>query len=331
MALSIPKSKNSAQSVNSFAQDVDAGLSADKKFIPPKYFYDTRGDQLFRDIMALPEYYLTRAEHGILTNYRQELLDHFSRLGPFGLYELGAGDGMKTKVLLRHFTAGGARFEYLPIDISRNALSGLVRSLAAEFPNLAINPMAGDYFSVLSGISQSKKRKVVLFLGASIGNFEFADALDFLKELRNSLSKDDLLLTGFDLKKNPHEILSAYNDSKGITRDFNLNLLRRINSELGADFDLSQFSHYPTYDPLTGEAKSFLVSQIRQQVRVTALGKTFDFAEGEAIHTEISRKYSLAEIDLLAELSGFVPVRNFSDPKNRFVNALWKRSKNQRI
>ncbi len=308
-----------------FLRDVEAGLSADDKFLPPKYFYDATGDMLFRQIMALPEYYLTRSEHGILSNYRDDILRHFATDGPFDLIELGAGDGMKTKVLLRHFIAQKANFRYLPIDISANALNLLTHSIALEFPQLPVSPIAADYFEALQALQDTGSKKAVLFLGASIGNFTFEEALNFLQKLHASLTPGDVVLIGFDLKKNPAEILAAYNDSQGVTRDFNLNLLHRINRELGGNFEVNNFRHYPLYDPQTGEAKSFLVSQRNQSVTIGAPAKTFQFKDGETIHTEISRKYSLPEIDLLADLSGFQTARNFTDPKNRFVNALWKR------
>ena len=308
-----------------FRDDVAQGLGSEPKYLSPKYFYDARGDQLFTQIMSLPEYYLTRTEHGILSNFSENLLMEFSRAGSFTLVELGAGDGLKTKVLLRHFTSRSARFKYAPVDISSNALSGLVRSISAEFPLLNVTPLPGDYFSALERMKRDSSPKAVLFLGASIGNFPFDQALAFLNGLHDSLSDGDVALIGFDLKKNPHEILAAYNDKNGVTRDFNLNLLARINRELDGEFEMENYSHYPLYDPQSGEAKSFLVSLKRQSVRIGKLNKTFRFEEGEAIHTEISRKYSLSEIGLLAELSGFTPIRNFTDPKNRFVDVLWKR------
>lgn len=312
-------------SIEQFMRDVDAGLSADEKSIPPKYFYDATGDLLFRKIMALPEYYLTRTEHGILSNYRHEILNGFASEGHFDLVELGAGDGLKTKVLLRHFIGQKANFSYLPVDISANALNLLAHSIASEFPQLSISPIAADYFDALNRLQDGESKKAVLFLGASIGNFTFEQALEFLQQLHASLSPGDVVLIGFDLKKNPAEILAAYNDSQGVTRDFNLNLLHRINRELGGNFEADNFRHYPLYDPQSGEAKSFLVSQTDHSVTIGALGKTFHLKDGETIHTEISRKYSLPEIDLLADLAGFSVIRNFTDPKNRFVNTLWKR------
>ena len=316
--------QNSPGTDSQFMLDVDTGLSAERKFLPPKYFYDAIGDRLFRQIMALPEYYVTRTEHGILTHYREQLLKHFAEDGPFTLVELGAGDGMKTKILLRHFSGSKARFKYAPVDISGNALARLVSTVSAEFPMLDMAPFRGDYFAALQAIRKDRTRKAVLFLGASIGNFDFKEALAFVQDLRQSLSSGDVVLIGFDLRKNPHEILSAYNDAAGVTRDFNLNLLTRINRELGGNFDLGNFIHYPTYDPGSGEAKSYLVSVVKQSVTIEKLNKTFHFDEGETIHTEISRKYTPAEINLLAELSGFEQIENFSDPKNRFVDVLWK-------
>ena len=310
--------------ISQFAKDVAKGLSQRPKRLSSKYFYDEIGDKLFQDIMAMPEYYLTNAEYEIFENHKADILNLFEGKA-FDLIELGAGDGTKTKVLLNHFLEKGADFQYLPIDISDNALLLLENDLRENLPNLKVNPLQGDYFEVLEKLAgESQKPKVVLFLGANIGNFSRQQAVEFLEALHDTLNKGDLLLIGFDLKKDPATILDAYNDKAGITAAFNLNLLRRINRELGADFDLKAFKHWENYDPITGATRSFIVSTKKQKVTIEALDMAFRFEAWEAIDVELSQKYSLGEIDHLAEITGFETKTHFFDQRNYFVDAIWK-------
>jgi L-histidine Nalpha-methyltransferase len=307
-----------------FAEDVLEGLSKTPRKLSSRYFYDEEGDRLFRKIMAMPEYYLTDCEAEILQTHKADILAAIGAPA-FELIELGAGDGAKTKILLEHFLAAGAEFEYRPIDISRNALDILEKNMSSRFPELKIRGLKGDYFKVLHKLSrQDHLPKVVLFLGANIGNYAAAEAGKFLRDLSAELNPGDLLLAGFDLKKDPRIILDAYNDPAGITAAFNLNLLRRINRELQADFDLDSFRHWETYNPATGETKSFLVSTRKQKVSIGALDKTFHFDAWEAIDVELSLKYSVGEVERLAESSGFELVRHFFDKRNFFVDSLWK-------
>jgi L-histidine Nalpha-methyltransferase len=321
---------------STFAQDVLTGLSASPKRLSSQYFYDERGSRLFQDIMQLEEYYLTQSEYEILSEHKaamltlfqpkklisdrekEELTENF-----FELIEFGAGDGTKVKVLLQHFLEAGAQFKYIPIDISGDALKGLITDLQETFPDLETEGMQEEYFKALNILkSRSEVRKVVLFLGANIGNFNEAEAIRFLTHLRESLRPDDLLMIGFDLKKDPNQILAAYNDASGVTREFNMNLLRRINTELGGDFDLNGFVHYPTYDPQSGEARSYLVSTQVQTVRLDRLHAAFHFQAWEPIHVEISRKYDLATIERLAEKSGFRIQQHFFDSRHFFVDTV---------
>lgn len=309
--------------ISQFAKDVAKGLSQRPKRLSSKYFYDEIGDKLFQDIMAMPEYYLTNAEFEIFENHKTDILNLFEGKA-FDLIELGAGDGTKTKVLLNHFLAQGADFQYMPIDISDNALILLENDLRENLPELKVNPLQGDYFEVLEKLAgESQKPKVVLFLGANIGNFAKHQAVEFLEALHDTLNKGDLLLIGFDLKKDPATILDAYNDKAGITAAFNLNLLRRINRELGADFDLNAFKHWESYDPISGATRSFIVSTKKQKVYIETLDMAFRFDAWEAIDVELSQKYSLREIDHLAEITGFETKIHFFDKQNYFVDAIW--------
>ena len=307
-----------------FYNDVIEGLKSDPKRLSSKYFYNEKGDELFQAIMALPEYYLTNSEFEILQTHKESLLNAFREGTPqFELIELGAGDGLKTKILLEHFVLNNAAFRYRPVDISENVLQILKRDLIKEIPELNFEGLSGDYFKVLEDVSNDSDevRNVVLFLGSNIGNYKISDALNFLKRIHSSLNKGDLLLIGFDLKKDPKTILSAYNDSSGVTRDFNLNLLRRINEELDADFDLDSFSHYPTYDPLSGETKSYLISNKNQTVTVS--DQKIDFLKSEPIFMEISQKYGFEDIECMAAAAGFEISANFLDSREYFVDSLW--------
>lgn len=308
-----------------FARDILAGLTSQPKKLSSHYFYDERGDRLFQAIMDMPEYYLTNCEYEILTVFRAEICAPLLDRQPFEIIELGAGDGIKTRILLRHLMETGAEFSYRPIDISQNALDGLEESLHKEMPDLSVEPLRGEYFQVLSQLKENDRLpKLVLFLGANIGNLDRERAQDFLRQLRATLNAGDYLLIGFDLKKDPSVILQAYNDPAGITAEFNLNLLRRINRELDADFDLSAFRHWETYNPATGETKSYIVSTCAQTVHLGDLNQQIHFETWEAIDVELSLKYSYSEIESLAESTGFTVDQTFTDQRGYFVDCLWR-------
>lgn len=307
-----------------FLKDVIEGLSADTKHISSKYFYDKKGDSIFQQIMHMDEYYLTDAELDIFQTHKCEIAKIFSpNKEPFNLIEFGAGDGMKTKVLLKELLSHEIPFDYVPIDISQNALDQLQKSLTKEMPDLSFKGIQGDYFEVLNRLKEdNNKRNVVLFLGSNIGNFTNEEALSFTSNISDKLNAGDLLFIGVDLKKDPKKILLAYNDPTGITAEFNYNLLRRINRELGGNFDIEKFEHYPTYDPVTGECKSALLSTTEQEVVID--DHTFHFEKWEPIHTEISRKYSLKQLHQLAKASGFQVKTDLFDANKYFVDSIWE-------
>lgn len=312
---------------STFAVDVEAGLTKYPKALSSKYFYDAVGDRLFQDIMAMPEYYLTNCEYNIFAHQKADILAAFGDQ-PFELIELGAGDGTKTKVLLEHFLAENADFTYRPIDISGNVIEQLVTDCAQQFPKLAVGAVIGDYIKALRQIAKedNNRRKVILFLGGNIGNFSLKKAKGFIKKLAKCMSPGDLLLTGFDLKKDPEIIQLAYDDPAGLTAAFNLNLLRRINRELGGHFDLDKFRHWETYNPLNGEARSYIVSKEDQVVNIEQLQLSVHFAAWEAIAVEISAKYGNRDIHQLAEATGFYISDNFVDDQGYFVDSLWEKS-----
>ena len=317
---------SSAAKQNTFAEDVLKGLSSTPKFLSSKYFYDDEGSRLFQEIMKLPEYYLTRAEFDIFETRRKEIFEAFKNGNTeFDVIELGAGDGTKTAVLIDYFLQQKVDFSYTPIDISQEAIDFLTAKFQSEFPTLSMKPKTGDYFRILETLkSESTRRKILLFLGSNIGNFSREQAIDFFRELRAVMHEDDLLFVGFDLQKDPRVILSAYDDAHGVTAEFNLNLLRRINRELGANFDLEKFSHYAVYRPTECAARSFLISRAEQSVDIESLNRSFQFKAWEPIFMEISQKYDLEMIKDMAGETGFEVKQNFFDGNRYFVDSLWK-------
>ncbi|HEX8288970.1 MAG TPA: L-histidine N(alpha)-methyltransferase [Pyrinomonadaceae bacterium] len=315
----------SAAKQNTFAEDVQRGLSSTPKYLSSKYFYDDEGSRLFQKIMELPEYYLTRSELEIFQTRKNEIYEAFCGDCPeFDLIELGAGDGTKTAVLVDYFLRQKADFTYSPIDISAEAIDFLSEKFTAKFPGLKVNAKNGDYFRILETLkNESKRAKILLFLGSNIGNFSREQALEFFVELRAVMNETDMLFVGFDLQKDPRTILAAYDDAQGVTARFNLNLLKRINRELGANFNVENFSHYAIYRPTECAARSFLISRENQTVHIESTSCSFDFKQWEPIFMEISQKYSSEMIEDLAETSGFQVVRNFFDSRNYFVDSLW--------
>ena len=311
------------KSVGNFARDVQKGLSSQPKHISSVYLYDAEGSRVFQDIMDMPEYYLTDCETEILNTYKHEIVRSLGK-EPFRLVELGAGDGRKTRILLEYFEKCGLNFEYTPIDISSDAMRRLLSRLGSEFPNLSANGFVCEYQEGLCRLRESKRRNLVLFLGSSIGNFPIEKAEKFCSEIGSILGPGDLFLLGLDKVKDPEILMKAYQDSAGITERFNLNLLLRINNELGGRFDINLFQHCAGYDPLRQTMMSFLLSRKKQSVFIQDIDKEFSFEAWEPIHTEYSWKYSLEGIQNLAEKSGFDPLHFFSDRRKYFVNALLK-------
>lgn len=310
--------------LESFRQDVLRGLKDHPKWLQPKYFYDDNGAALFQRIMEMPAYYLTACELEIFRDKTAQLAEvlHIQQ-EPFDLIELGAGDAMKSSFLLEHLLREQADFTYMPIDICGEVLLTLRDRLNRDLPNLEVVPLHGEYLDMLrEATEQSDRRKIVLFLGSNIGNMELEDAHGFCRTVNRRLKVGDTMLIGFDLQKNPHTILDAYNDKEGITAAFNLNLLERINRELGADFNISTFQHYQTYDPIDGGCRSYLVSGTDQKVDIG--GEVISFEANEPIAVEISRKYTPLEIDQMAIETGFAPLTQIADSKNWFVDAIWQ-------
>lgn len=313
---------------STFRNDIRKGLTDYPKHISSKYFYDKKGDRLFQEIMSMPEYYLTGCEMEIISNNTRAIGELFrDRENGLDLIELGAGDGKKTKVLLKYMAENNFNFVYKPIDISENALELLSKALANEMPTLTVNTKNGEYFEVLERLKMfDKRKKVIMVLGSNIGNLPHPIAVGFLTKLRESMLGDDLLFMGFDQKKDPQTILNAYNDEAGITEAFNKNVLVRVNRELDANFDIDKFRHWETYNPETGTAKSFLVSTEEMSVQIKRLDLTIHFDLWETIHTEISQKYDDKIVEWLAEQSGLEIETSFSDSKQYYKNYVFRRA-----
>ena len=307
-----------------FARHVLEGLSASQKRLSSRYFYDDNGDRLFQAIMASPEYYLTNSELEILREQGDDIARRLVEDGPCEFIELGSGDGQKVGYLLDALHRHSDGWVYRPVDISDHSLELLKSNLVPSRPWLNIDPIHGNYFEVLQALEPVACRRVMMFLGSNLGNFGEQGSIDFLRLVRASMSPGDMLLIGLDLKKDPDVILAAYNDASGHTRDFNLNLLTRINRELGGNFDPDRFEHQPEYDPGSGAARSYLVSQQAHTVLIGALDREFQFEVGERMFMEISQKYDQAIIEQFCKASGFEPTSAFYDERRWFTDQVWQ-------
>ena len=308
-----------------FGKDVIKGLNATPKRLSSKYFYDDHGSRIFQEIMEMPEYYLTNAEFDILKFQAEGITSALDFGGEFSVIELGAGDGKKTFELLNYMVSQGHIVHYRPVDISAEAIKLLEKDLGPRLPQLKIESLVGDYFRVLGALPKREKPALFLFLGSNIGNYEKAEAVALLKKFGDFLEPGDKMMVGFDIIKNPRLILGAYDDPHGITRKFNFNLLARMNSELGTDFDVDKFEFFPYYNPNNGELRSCMVSLEVQVVSSDFLGQCFNFKANELIHTELSKKYSLSEISTLAQDSGYRFKQNFLDDDSLFADSLWEK------
>jgi dimethylhistidine N-methyltransferase len=299
-------------------------LSERRKSIPSIYHYDAEGSRLFKAITELPEYYLTRCEIDTLDRNKERIADYADG-GPLNLIEFGPGDGSKARLLIQYLVKRNVDFQYVPIDISGAALETLVGDFAQHFPSVEVNCLVADYFSGIKWLNHHhRRRNLVLFLGSNIGNFNQGQARMFLRNLWISLNSGDVVLIGFDLKKEIDLLLKAYNDSAGITAEFNLNVLRRMNRELSAEFDVSKFRFLGTYDVFSGAVESYLISHDEQDVPIEAVGRSFRFRRWEPIHTEYSYKYYESDIENLAVETGYVVKDHLYDSHRYFVDSVWE-------
>jgi dimethylhistidine N-methyltransferase len=303
------------------AEDVRRGLSSKPKRFLPKYFYDQLGSQLFEAICLLPEYYLTRAENEILEHYADEIVSSMD--GGTTLLEMGSGSASKTRLIIEALLRKQPELLFIPVDISASALDSSSRILLQSYPQLKVEAYAADYFAGLAELGKKPRtRTLALFLGSNVSNFDPEDALRFLRALRQVLRDGDALLLGADLKKNKSVLEAAYNDALGVTAAFNLNVLARINRELGGNFDLRAFQHHAFYNEAVGRVEIYIESTREQTVAISELEMEVQFGEGEQIHTENSYKYDLSDIARLAAETGFTRARTWLDQKQQFSSNL---------
>jgi L-histidine Nalpha-methyltransferase len=303
------------------AEDVRNGLAAQPKRFLPKYFYDELGSQLFEAICLLPEYYLTRAENEIFQRYAGEIADSVN--GQVTLVEMGSGSASKTRLIIEALLRRQSSLLFMPVDISASAIESSSRILLQSYPRLAIEAYAADYFAGLAELGKTpRQRTLALFLGSNISNFDIEEAHRFLRALRSVLRTGDALLLGADLRKDPAILEAAYNDSLGVTSAFNLNVLARINRELGGTFDLRSFRHRAFYNEEVGRIEIYIESLVEQTVIIKKLDLEVHFSAGELIHTENSYKYDIAGISRLARETGFECSRTWFDSLERFSSNL---------
>jgi L-histidine N-alpha-methyltransferase len=300
----------------SLRQDVADGLTAFPKTLPPKWFYDERGSELFEEITRLEEYYPTRRERAILTERAAEIA---SVTGARTLLELGAGSGEKTRLLLDALS--GTLETYVPVDVSGDFLASAADQIAADHPDLRVQAVVADYERHLDQLP-SGPRRLIAFLGGTIGNMEPAERVSFLGGLRASMGEDDALLIGADLVKAPQRLVRAYDDARGVTAEFNRNVLHVINRELGADFVVSRFEHVAIWDGTEERIEMRLRSTQAQTVRVGALDLVVEFAAGEEMRTEISAKFRRESFEASASAAGLRVDRWWTDKDRDFVLSL---------
>ena len=296
-------------------RDVARGLSRAQKELPPKYFYDRRGSELFDEITRLPEYYLTRTERGLLDCWSGPLM---AAIGPAALVELGAGNADKTRLLLDAMVYAERGEVYVPIDVSAEFLDDTATRLRQEYPTLGIEPVVGDIADPLDLAADLPEPAIIAFLGSTIGNFDPVGARALLRNVADAMRPGDRFLLGADLRKNPVVIEAAYNDRQGVTAEFNLNVLRVLNRDLGADFNLSKFEHRAFYDRTLHRIEMHLVSTDDQVVRIPGVG-VVRFAGGESIRTEISCKYDRTSLSEMLGAAGMQIDRWISDSAQTYA------------
>ena len=301
--------------------DVIAGLTGSPKTLPARYFYDDHGSDLFERITVLPEYYLTRTEEAILRASAAKLA---ARTGECDLIELGSGSSAKTRTLISAYVAGGHHIRYLPIDISAGILKPSAEALIADFPTIEVWGLVGTYERALKGLPpRNLPRSMAVFLGSTLGNMSDQEIDAFLAQVRGALDPGEYFLVGTDLHKPRPVVEAAYNDTDGVTAQFNLNMLRHLNRRFAGDFDLANFKHVAFYNEPMHRIEMHLESLDDQTVELAGLGLTVDFSTGETVRTEISRKFHLPTLTGRFKTRGFEPVETWTDANDYFALTLF--------
>ncbi len=311
--------------LSAFAKDVKQGLTARPKYLSCCFFYDREGSNLFEEICELPEYYLPAAEREILETQTDAILSYVPN--EVSLVELGSGNAAKTRLVIEAILCRQKELWYVPVDICRTVLEDCSLQLLKDYPALKVVAVAGEYHEGLRHLkAEIGGPKLILWLGSNVGNFHREDAVPFLLRVRETMNDTDRFLLGVDLRKDKSTLEKAYDDSRGVTAEFNLNLLTRINRELGGHFDLKNFRHRAIYDEAVGRVEIYLDSLCDQQVAIDQISLKVPFILGESIHTENSYKYSVAEIDALVRKAGFQVEARWLDSKRQFCECLFKPS-----
>jgi dimethylhistidine N-methyltransferase len=305
-----------------FAQDVACGLTAPQKWLPPKYFYDARGSQLYEQICELPEYYPYRAERDIFITYAAEI---HAEIGRLALVEFGSGNAAKTRHLLDAYEHAETPFVYCPVDISDTMLEATAAQLLKEYRHLAVQAMHADFAGhpeVVRAFPVGKK--ALAFFGSSLGNFTREESAAFLRQSASIMGPEDVFMLGIDLKKSPDILIPAYDDAQGVTAAFNLNVLHRINRELGGQFEVQRFEHVALYNDDKGRIEMHLRSQQAQHIPITKLEQVVSFQAGETLHAENSCKYTVDEVRALGQQANLDLRRTWFDRQHYFLLALFR-------
>ena len=302
-------------------EDIELGLFELPRSLPPKYFYDETGSLLFDKICDAPEYYPTRTESALLEKISERVVE---RVQPDCIIELGSGTSRKTRHLFDACDKAAIKPFYVPLDVCDEILIASSAELAREYPWLRTRPISGDYNAGLGNLPYLSEKNLVVFLGGTIGNFTSDEAIDFLREVRATMTPQDYFLIGADRVKSPASLHNAYNDAEGVTAAFNLNVLNVMNRELDANFDLGSFAHYAYFNPVESQIEMHLISTSKQLIEFKALDRELTMREGEHILTEISRKFTQPAIEDLLEQAGFTISNHFESDEAKFSLILAK-------
>jgi L-histidine N-alpha-methyltransferase len=307
---------------HTFARDVANGLAAPQKWLPPKYFYDERGSQLYEQICDLPEYYPYRAERDIFMAHAAEI---HAEIGGLALVEFGSGNATKTRHLLNAYERAQHPFTYCPVDISSTVLRETAAALLQAYRHITIHAMHVDFAGRPDVVrALPLERKALAFFGSSLGNFTRQESIAFLRRMATIMGPEDVFLLGIDLKKSLDILLPAYDDAQGVTAAFNLNMLHRINRELGGQFDVQTFDHVALYNDVQGRIEMHLRSRQAQRIAISSIAQVVSFAAGETIHTENSCKYTVDEVRELGHQANLVLCRKWFDRQRYFLLALFR-------